>query len=199
MRIDFSSLLHLLNYLLLGFIFFTLASLCQVRSSYGQEAEISDFTASNSENNLLLYLAVTDWFTENMEAAIHNGIPITFSFSIDLFARRANWPDKKIRTHEFSHIMEYDSLKKEYLVHRNERGDSKVTASLEEAKNLMSEINGFSVLPLNELSPGTSYRLRAKAKLARKTMPSYFHYLVPFSSPWDFETKWREITVRLTL
>jgi hypothetical protein len=199
MRIDFSSLLHLLNYLLLGFIFFMLASLCQVRSSYGQEAEISDFTASNSENNLLLYLAVTDWFTEDMEAAIHNGIPITFSFSIDLFARRRNWPDKKISTHEFSHIMKYDSLKKEYLVHRNEKGDNKVTASLEEAKNLMSEINGFTVLPLNELSPRTSYRLRAKAKLARKTMPSYFHYLVPFSSPWDFETKWREITVRLTL
>jgi len=199
MKIDFSSLLHQLYYLLLGFIFFTLASLCQVRSSYGQEAAISDFTASNSENNLLLYLGVTDWFTEDMEAAIHNGIPITFAFYIDLFARRRNWPDKKIRTHEFSHIMEYDSLKKEYLVHRNEKGDSKVTASLEEAKRLMSEINGFKVLPLNELTPGTSYRLRAKAKLARKAMPSYINYLIPFSSPWDFETKWREITVRLTL
>jgi hypothetical protein len=95
--------------------------------------------------------------------------------------------------------MEYDSLKKEYLVHRNERGDSKATASLEEAQKLMSEINGFRVLALDELDPQTSYTLRAKAKLARKTLPLYFHYLIPFSSPWNFETKWHELTLQLVL
>ena len=199
MRIDFSFLRHLLSCLLLGFFFFTLASLYQVRNSYGQEAAISDFTVSNSESHLLLYLTVTDWFTEDMEAAIHNGIPITFAFNIDLFAKRPNWPDKKIRQHEFNHIMEYDSLKKEYSIHRNEKGDSKVAASLEEAQKLMSEINGFKVLPLDELEPQASCILRAKANLARKTLPLYFHYLIPFSSPWDFETKWHELTLQLSL
>jgi hypothetical protein len=199
MRIDFIFFRHLVSCLLLGFFVFTLASLCQVRSSYGKDAAISDFTVSNSENHLLLYLMVTDWFSEDMEAAIHNGIPITFAFYIDLFARRSNWPDKKIRAHEFNHVLEYDSLKKEYLIYRNEKGDSKVTASLEEAKKLMSEINGFKVLELDELDPQVSYTLRAKAKLARKTMPLYFHYLIPFSSPWDFETKWYELTLRLAL
>jgi hypothetical protein len=95
--------------------------------------------------------------------------------------------------------MEYDSLKKEYLIHRNENDDSKLTTSLEEAKKLMSEINGFTLLRLDELEPGISYTLRAKAKLARKTMPLYFHYLIPFSSPWDFETDWHELTLRLAL
>ena len=199
MRIDISFLLHLLRYVLLGFFFFSLASLLQVRSSYGQEAEISDFTVTNSENHLLLYLTVTDWFTAEMEAAIHNGIPITFAFAIDLFAKRSNWPDKKINEHEFNHIMEYDSLKKEYHIHRNEKGDIRVTTSLDAARKLMSEINGFKVLPLDELEPQVSYTLRVKAKLARKTLPSSFRYLVPFSSPWDFETKWHELTLRLAL
>ncbi|KPJ99604.1 MAG: hypothetical protein AMJ60_04520 [Desulfobacterales bacterium SG8_35] len=176
-----------------------MASLCQVRSSYGQEAQISDFTVTNSEKHLLLYLTVTDWFTADMEAAIHNGIPITFAFAIDLYAKRSNWPDKKITAHEFNHVMEYDSLKKEYHIHRNEKGDSRVTSSLDDARKLMSEINGFKVLPLDELDPQVSYTIRAKAKLARKTMPRYFHYLVPFSSPWDFETKWHNLTLRLTL
>jgi hypothetical protein len=197
MRIDFIFLQHLLRYLLLGFFFFLLASLFQVRSSYGQEAAISDFTVSNSEDNLLLYLTVSNWFTEDMEAAIHNGIPITFAFSIDLFVKRPKWPDKKISEHEFNHIMEYDSLKNR--IHRNEKGDSKITTSLEEAKKLMSQINGFKVLRLDELDPHTPYKLRAKAMLTRKTMPLYFHYLIPFSSPWDFETKWHELTLRLAL
>ena len=199
MTIHFRHLRYLLSCLLLGVFFFTIASFCHVRSSFGQEASISDFTVSNSENHLLLYLTVSNWFTEDMEAAIHNGIPITFVFNINLFAKRPNWPDKKVNEHEFNHIMEYDSLKKEYLVHRNERGDSKATASLEEAQKLMSEINGFRVMALAELDPQTSYTLRAKAKLARKTLPLYFHYLIPFSSPWNFETKWHELTLQLVL
>ena len=199
MRIDYSLLRHMLSCLLLGFFFFTLASLYQVRSSYGQNVAISDFTVANSESDLLLYLSVTGWFTKEMEAAIHNGIPITFVFSIDIFANRDNWPDKKIRKFEFNHVMEYDSLKEEYIVQRNEKGASKVTDSLEEAKKLMSEINGFKVMPLGDLDPQESYTLRAKAKLARKTMPLYFHYLIPFSSPWDFETKWHALTLQLDL
>lgn len=199
MRTDFSFVRHLLSCFLLGFFFFTLASLCQVRSSYGQEAAISDFTVANSESDILLYLTVTGWFTEEMEAAIHNGIAITFVFSIDLLENRSKWPDKKIRKFEFNHVMEYDSLKKEYLVQRNEKDDSKVTGSLEEAKKLMSEINGFKVMPLSDLVSQKSYTLRAKAKLARKTMPLFFHYLVPFSSPWDFETKWHNLTLQLVL
>ena len=199
MKFNFSFLPHLLHYLLLGFFFFTLACFYQVRSSHAQEASISDFTVSNSEKNLLLYLTVADWFSADMETAIHNGIPITFTFAINLFVKRSKWPDKKIREYEFNHIMEYDSLKKEYLIHRNENDDSKLTTSLEEAKKLMSEINGFTLLRLDELEPGISYTLRAKAKLARKTMPLYFHYLIPFSSPWDFETDWHELTLRLAL
>lgn len=199
MRIDFILLQHLFRYLLLASLFFLLTSFFQVRNSYGQEATISDFTVANSEDNLLLYLTVSDWFTEDMEAAIHNGIPITFVFSIDLSVKKNKWPDKKISEHEFNHVMEYDSLKKQYRIHRNEKGDSKVTSSLEEAKKLMSEINGFKVLRLDDLDPKRSYTLRAKAKLARKTMPLYVHYLIPFSSPWNFETKWQKLTLRLAL
>jgi hypothetical protein len=199
MRIRFNSLHYRLSHILLWFFFFTLISLLQVRNSCGQEAAITDFTVANSEDSLLLYLTVTDWLTEDMKAAIHNGIPITFVFTIDLFAERSKWPDRKIREHEFDHIMEYDSLKKQYRIHRIEKGDTRVTSSLEEAKMLMSEINGLEVLRLDELESETPYTLRAKVKLARKTMPLYFHYLIPYSSPWDFETKWRKLTLRLVL
>jgi len=199
MRIDFSFIRNLPCFLLLGFFFFALANFGPVRNSYGQEAAISDFTVTNSESHLLLYMTVTDWMTEEIEAAIRNGIPITLAFYIDLFAIRTKWPDKKIGEYEFSHIMEYDSLKKEYIIHRNEDGNSKIATSLEEALKLMSEINGYKVLPLDELDPQTSYKLRAKAKMTRKTMPLYFHYLIPFSSPWEFETKWYKVTLQLAL
>lgn len=197
---NYSIFLHpLLRFVLLGFFCSSLVIFCQVRSSYGQEADITDFTVSNSETHLLLYLTVTDWLTADMEAAIHNGIPITFVFSIELSAVRSNWPDKKIKEYEFNHSLTYDSLKKEYLITRDEKNDNRSTTSLKEADQFMSEINGFKVIPLDELDPQESYIIRAKAKLARKSLPRTFQYLIPFSSPWDFETEWHELTLHLAL
>ena len=94
-RVNFRILRHLACCLLLGAFFFSLASLCLVRSSYGQEAAITDFTAANSETHLLIYLTVTNWLTQEMESAIHNGIPITFAFSVDLYVKSPNGQIKK--------------------------------------------------------------------------------------------------------
>src|SRR5210317_780594 len=104
-------------------------NLSQVNVLYAQNAAITDFTVSNSESQLLLYLNVTDCFTDDMESAIHNGIPATFTFYIDIYRERSNWPDKKIRKYEFDHIIEYDSLKKEYRIKRDDKNDIKLTTS----------------------------------------------------------------------
>ena len=68
-----------------------------------------------------------------------------------------------------------------------------MTSSLEEAKNLMAEINDFQFYSIDQLDTETSYKVKVKAKLAKKTLPLYFHYLIPFSSLWDFETDWYEL------
>jgi len=192
MNIFFYFSRRILCTLLLPLFLFLLAS-----PLYAQDASITDFTVSNSEGQLVLYLTVTDCFSDDMVTAIHNGIPVTFTFYVDILRKRTKWPDKKIMDHEFDHVIEYDSLKKEYLIQRNEKDDSKLTASLAESKKFMSEINGLKILPLDELEPDSSYIVRVKAKLARKTLPLYFHYLIPFISLWDFETKWHELTLNL--
>ncbi|MFC1844306.1 DUF4390 domain-containing protein, partial [Thermodesulfobacteriota bacterium] len=178
MKINFYISRHLLSLLLLPLFLCLLTNLFQPRTLYAQDATITGFTVSNSDSQLLLYLTVTDCFTDDMESAIHNGIPATFTFYVDIYRQRSNWPDKKIGKYEFEHIMEYDSLKKEYKIYLNEKNDSKLTTSLDEAKILMSEINGFEILPLNEVAPESSYIIKVKAKLARKTLPLYFHYLI---------------------
>jgi hypothetical protein len=199
MKINFNISRHRFYSLLLPLFLCLLANLFQARTLYAQDATITDFTVSNSESQLILYLTVTDCFTDDMEAAIHNGIPATFTYYVNIYRQRSNWPDKKIKKYEFDHIMEYDSLKKEYKIYRDEKGDNKLTTSLDEAKILMSEINGFKILPLKEIAPNSSYVIKVKAKLARKTLPLYFHYLIPFTSLWDFETKWYELKLHLAL
>ena len=199
MKFNFKISRHFFYSLLLPLFLCLLTNLLQARTLYAQDATITDFTVSNSESQLILYLTVTDCFTDDMESAIHNGIPATFTFYVDIFKKRANWPDKKIGEHEFNHIMEYDSLKKEYRIQREEKGVSKLTTSLDEAKTFMSEINGFKILPLEKIESDASYSIKVKATLARKTLPLYFHYLIPFTSLWDFETEWHELTLQLAL
>ena len=186
---------HVLLLLLLLFLF---SGVFQARQLYAQEATITDFTVSNSNDQLTLYLTVNNCFTDEMLAAVHNGIPITFTFYVNIYRERSGWFDKKIREYQFNHTMKYDNLKKEYTVHREENGDSRSTSSLDAAKLIMAEINGLDVLPLKEIDPHESYRIEAKAKLARKSLPLYFHYLIPFTSLWDFETDWHQLTLRLT-
>ena len=199
MKTNFNIFRQLSYSLLLPFFICLLANLLQARTLYAQDATIKDFTVSNSDTQLSLYLTVTDCFTDDMEVAIHNGIPATFTYYVDIYKKRSNWPDKKIRKYEFNHILEFDSLKKEYRIQRDEKNDSKLTTSLDEAKVLMSEINGFKMLPLEEIDSKASYIIKVKAKLARKTLPLYFHYLIPFTSLWDFETEWHELTLHLAL
>ena len=199
MKTNFNIFRQLSYSLLLPFFICLLANLLQARTLYAQDATIKDFTVSNSDTQLSLYLTVTDCFTDDMEVAIHNGIPATFTYYVDIYRKRSNWPDKKIRKYEFNHILEFDSLKKEYRIQRDEKNDSKLTTSLDEAKVLMSEINGFKMLPLEEIDSKASYIIKVKAKLARKTLPLYFHYLIPFTSLWDFETEWHELTLHLAL
>ena len=199
MKTNFNIFRQLSYSLLLPFFICLLANLLQARTMYAQDATIKDFTVSNSDTQLSLYLTVTDCFTDDMEVAIHNGIPATFTYYVDIYRKRSNWPDKKIRKYEFNHILEFDSLKKEYSIQRDEKNDSKLTTSLDEAKVLMSEINGFKMLPLEEIDSKASYIIKVKAKLARKTLPLYFHYLIPFTSLWDFETEWHELTLHLAL
>ena len=88
----------------------------------------------------------------------------------------------------------YDNLKKNYTVTLAERSNKQiVTDSLENAKYLMEELNGFSVIPLNLLKPDREYVLEVRAVLAKKTLPFYVHYLIPFGDFWDFSTEWHEV------
>lgn len=161
-----------------------------------QEAVITDFTIANNEEYLLLYLQVEKCFTAEMEEALRNGIPATFTFLVEVLQTRKAWPDHEIVSLAFNHLLSYDSLKEEYRIELAESNEVVKTGSLAAAKKIMAEISGFRVASLNRLVPEKEYLLRVKAKLAKKTLPLYFHYLIPFTSLWDFETDWYEINFK---
>ncbi|MFA6499312.1 MAG: DUF4390 domain-containing protein [Desulfurivibrionaceae bacterium] len=162
-----------------------------------QNATIDELIVTNSSTDLLLFLTVNNAFTKQMEEGIRNGIPVTFNFYVKLERKRSTWMNQELVSLKFDHALSYDTLKEEYSIVRSElAGQTFRTKSMTEAKKVMAQLNGPPISPLKALLPEAGYLLKVKAKLAEKTLPLYFHYVIPFWSLWDFETAWYTVEFR---
>ncbi len=160
-------------------------------SAWAQEARLAHIIVNNTRDDLVLYLHVDGAFTEEMKAAVLNGVPTTFSFLIQVYKVRSFWPNKRISDETVDHTIKYNNLKKEFTVRRSwEPGPALTTESFEEAQGLMARIDRLKVVPLSRLEKGQQYQIRAKAELSKVTLPFYLHHALFFLSLWDFETDW---------
>jgi hypothetical protein len=184
---------------LIKFIFLTLigtflfaGTLVQVASA--QEVSIKNIVVTNSSTDLLLFLKVEDAFTREIIEGVQNGLPAVFSFEVQLTMVRSGWPDKELYSGTSEHTIVYDNLKKNYTVTVEERSDKRIiTDNLEKAMLLMEEVNGLKVIALDALKPDREYILEVRAVLAKKALPFYVNYLIPFGDFWDFTTDWYEV------
>ena len=159
-----------------------------------QEVQFKDITITTSNTHLLLFGVITNGKSNELEQALHSGIPMHFTFFVELFRTRNNWPDEELTSMEFSHTLKYDTLQERYQLEIEEQKNRKATyVTLKEAMQVMNDINGLKVVELTKLQPDSSYELRMKAELYEKTLPMNLHYVIPFISLWDMETDWHTI------
>ncbi|MEW6594915.1 MAG: DUF4390 domain-containing protein [Thermodesulfobacteriota bacterium] len=168
-----------------------------VAAEAARQATIDEVIVTNSSREVLLYLAVRNAFTPEMEKGVQSGIPVTFTFYVELYRHRSGWLDQKVVIRSFEHILTYDTLKDEYrIVYGEHNGKTVIVKTMAQARELMAQVNGFVLSPLSALMADAEYTLKIKARLAEKTLPLSFHYVIPFWSLWDFETDWYSIQFR---
>lgn len=162
-----------------------------------REVMIRDIVVTNSSTDLLLFLRLVDAFSPEIIDGVQNGLAVTFNFEINLRLVRDGWPDKEVYNGQLDHTLSYDSLKKEYRMALSESTDGDMTTnSVEKAKTVMAELNGVRLLALDALQPDRQYVLKVRAILAKKTLPLYVHYLIPFSNFWNVNTDWYTVRFR---
>jgi len=151
----------------------------------------TDIILTTSDTHLLLFGELRNSLTKEMVDGLHSGIPIKFSFFVELEKIVKNWPDKELAVFSFSHNLSFDTLKNTYVVETEENNKKKSTAgTLDEATKNLNEINGLKIIELDRLNPDSTYRLRVKADLYNKTLPMSLHNVIPFISWWDLSTDW---------
>jgi hypothetical protein len=158
---------------------------------WGKQAQIGDIIVTNNQDNLLVYFFTKGCFTPDMNKAIMNGIPTTFTFLIELYKPRSLWPNKRLSSLKLHHTIKYDSLREEFSVILSERGNQTfVMKDFGKAQEMMADVSNVQVIPLQALEKNNQYQLRIKAELNKVRLPLYLHYLLFFVSLWDFETDW---------
>ncbi|HHD63308.1 MAG TPA: DUF4390 domain-containing protein [Desulfobulbaceae bacterium] len=159
-----------------------------------KDPDLKDIIITTSDSHLLLFATVQNCFTKEMVQGVRNGLPVTFNFHIELDKVRSAWFDSTLIETIITHTLTYDSIKEQYAVIFSEKkGQLVATRSLEQAKQLMAEVNGFPLIERKLLVPDAPYALKIKATLAETTLPLGMHYILPFTSLWDFETDWRTV------
>ncbi len=161
---------------------------------FAQDAAITDISVTDGKTELLLSLKMEGAFEKEIEEAVLNGIPATFSFFIRLTQSRTLCPDKTIQELTITHTIKYDGLKNEFRVNQSWKGDMPLTTkSFEEAKGFISEIKMLKLVPLERLQKGKCYQIKAKAQMERKSLPFFLSYVL-LTFLWDFETDWHSFT-----
>lgn len=157
-----------------------------------------DVTVTSSSNHLLFFATLENSFTDEMLEGLHSGLPIHFSFFIELTPSEAGWGSEQRVTMETSHILHYDTLKDTYTVEIEESGKRFYSyEDLTKAQQGANELNGVEVVELSELEPDTPYSIRIRAELYKKTLPMGLHEFIPFISWWDIKTEWSTIVFTL--
>lgn len=156
-----------------------------------KEPHFSDVILTTSDSSLLLFATLDNGFTKEMIRGLYSGLPIQFSFFVELNKVRKHWTDEQLVSMKFKHTMTYDTLKETFRVETDEATKKTSTfQTLAEAEKAMSDVNGLRVFKLVKLIPDQAYSLRIKAELYKKTLPLGLHHIIPFLSWWDIDTEW---------
>jgi hypothetical protein len=161
------------------------------RPAWSKQAQIADIIVTNNQEYLLVYFYTKGCFTPDMNKAIQNGIPTTFTFLIELYKPRSLWPNKRLVSLKLHHTIKYDSLREEYSILLSERGNQVFTIKeFSKAQEMMADVSNIQLIHLQNLERNNQYQVRIKAELNKVRLPLYLHYLLFFVSLWDFETEW---------
>jgi hypothetical protein len=176
---------------ILGFILFVAAPNPSV---FADSPNIVNIGVATKGNYVVMNARLIDGFTEKISEAIESGVPMGFTFKIELRKENTAWVDSLVSSNTIRHKIQFDPLKKAYRffeVGKNVRRKV-ITRNMSRYKKLMLNLKDIPIAPIFRLNPDEKYYVRVKADLEtdRFWFPfNYIFFFVPFS---DFETSWAQ-------
>ena len=173
---------------------FFLLIVVPIPSSFADSPNIVNIGVATKGKYVVMNARLIDGFTEKITEAIESGVPMGFTFEIELRKENTAWVDSLVSSNTIRHKIEFEPLKKAYRfseVGKNVRRKV-ITRKMSRYQKLMLTLKDIPIAPLFRLNPDEKYYVRVKADLEtdRFWFPfNYIFFFVPFS---DFETSWAQ-------
>jgi uncharacterized protein DUF4390 len=132
------------------------------------------------EGRVWVSFGVADGLTPDLRQAVFSGLPVTFTYDIDLRRGVAFWPDRVIKTVTIAITVTFDTLTRRHALVRTFDGRIEATKSTEDEAEVRRWLTGLDAVPLfptSDLEANTEYYVRVRART--KPQDSIIFW------PWD--------------
>jgi hypothetical protein len=130
-------------------------------------AQTIQVTPLTRDDRVLVSFRLNDVLTEEVRAAIHSGLTITFIYDVELKRGAALWIDRTMASSTVSASVRYDNLARRYHVTRRWDGRMDKVEVLEQEEDVRAWLTDFDKLPLfsnASLERNAEYYLRVRAR-----------------------------------
>jgi Domain of unknown function (DUF4390) len=130
-------------------------------------AQSIQVTPLTRDDRVLVTFKLTDAFNEDVRAAIHSGLTITFIYDVELKRGASLWIDRTMAASTVTAAVRYDNLARRYHVTRRWDGRMENVEVLEREEDVRHWLTSFDKLSLFSnaaLEPNAEYYLRVRAR-----------------------------------
>ena len=181
---------------LISILVFTFSMLTAglVSPVFAVSPDVVNIGVGTNDKYVVINARLVDGFTEKILEAIENGVPMGFTFEIELRKANTLWVDSLVSSNKVRHRIQFDSLKKAYKFSEFGKNVKRKIITRKETRyqQLMLTLKDIPIAPIYKLDPDEKYYVRVKADLEtdRFWFPfNYIFFFVPFS---EFETSWAQ-------
>ena len=137
---------------------------------------------------------LVEGFTDDIEEAIEDGIPITFTFEAELRQANTLWNDTLISSNTIKHVIKYDSLKRVYRFTEIGKGVKRkiATRNKQKSQKMMLTLSNIPIASIRRLASNEKYYIRIKANLEADSFWFPFNELLFFLPFNNFNSAWAE-------
>ena len=144
------------------------ALLCVIAQTFLTAAQAIHVTPLVRDGRVYVSFKLSDAFdNEEIRAAVHSGLTITFVYDVDLRRGAAVWVDRTIDSATVSAGVQYDNLARRYHVTLHADGRLEETKTLERedlARRWLTEFDRLNLFSSDRLEPNVEYYVRVRAR-----------------------------------
>lgn len=161
---------------------------------FAEDFRIENIVVTGDENRILCSSLLKGDIDNDILEPIKSGIPITFTYYIELFKRRTAWMDSKVVSKTIKKTVDYNHLTKEYKLVQviNQHTQRSLSKDIDEARQWIKSLDRIPVATYDELEYDRTYYLKIKAELKSIKIVFPLNYVLFFFSFFDKETSWHE-------